>query len=83
MALDVDVERAVAEPEFGHEQHVPTVERVVQECHFATGAHPRIDRAELLDHFPTLVAQRRHLGFGVGPLVLPILASPEENGQGD
>src|ERR1039458_8849750 len=52
MPRDADVETAIAEPELRHEEHVPTVKRVVQECHFAAGTHARIDRAKLLDDVP-------------------------------
>src|ERR1035438_3327167 len=60
MALHVDVEGAIAKPQFGHEQHVPTVERVIQEGYQIGWTHVRIEGAELLDHIPAFVAQRQH-----------------------
>src|ERR1035441_10262687 len=75
----------IAEPQFGDEGHVPTLERVVQKNHVGVRFHVRVQRPQLLDRIRGLSAKIRHgnldeLASQVVVLLCPKIETGAEDG---
>src|ERR1039457_3759993 len=79
----MDVQAAVAKPQFADEGHIPIHEWIIEEIHSAVRAHVRIQSPELLGHIVRQLPQLSHGRPAQGIFDVIDLPRPEEGSGHD